>query len=188
MKKLRRKRVFLILVLALLAVLFFNSEWMSRWMYPIHYKEDIRISADNYKLEPHLLAAVIRTETNFKPSKVSKKGAVGIMQIMPDTADWIVEKSGLNGVTRDNLTHRADVGIEMGAWYLQWLQKQFKGNQVAVIAAYNAGPGAVKRWISEGTWDGQLDTVSRIPYGETRHYVQRVNYYYKKYKNLYPEF
>ncbi|UVI28480.1 lytic transglycosylase domain-containing protein [Paenibacillus spongiae] len=188
MKKFRRKRVFLVLVLALLVVLFFNSEWISRWMYPIHYKDDIRISADNYKLEPQLLAAVIRTETNYEPGKESKKGAVGIMQIMPDTADWIVEKSGFDGVTRDSLKHRADLGIEMGAWYLNWLNKQFKGNQVAVIAAYNAGPGAVKRWMTEGKWDGELSTISDIPYGETRHYVQRVHYYYKKYKKLYPEF
>ncbi|BBH18970.1 transglycosylase SLT domain protein [Paenibacillus baekrokdamisoli] len=190
MKKRRviKKRFFLFIVIVLLGLLFLKSDWMSRWLYPIHYKQEIQISAANYSLEPHLVAAIIRVETNFSNNAVSKKGAIGIMQLMPDTAKWIVKKGGFKNVTNDALSSRADISIEIGSWYLQSLNQQFKGNKYLVIAAYNAGPGKVNRWLSEGTWDGQLETVSRIPYGETRHYVQRVIYYYNKYKALYPDF
>ncbi|MBB3109579.1 soluble lytic murein transglycosylase [Paenibacillus phyllosphaerae] len=183
-----RRRILALFVLAFLIVLFFKSDWLGRWMYPLHYEKDIRVSAQNYGLEPHLIAAIARVETNFSPNKVSKKGAIGIMQVMPDTADWIVERGGFDGITKDKLANRADVGIELGAWYLDSLHDQFNDNRYAAIAAYNAGPGNVKRWLSDGTWDGSEQTLDRIPYGETRHYVQRVIYYYNKYKKLYPGF
>ncbi|MFD0712312.1 lytic transglycosylase domain-containing protein [Paenibacillus sp. GCM10027626] len=188
MRRLLKKRVFLVLVIALLAVMFWRSDWMGRWMYPVQYKEDIRISAKNYGVEPQLIAAIIRAESNYQTGKVSKKGALGIMQVMPDTAEWIVEQGKFTGVTMDKLHNRADIGIELGSWYLQKLNQQFKNNKIAVIAAYNAGPGTVKRWLSEGQWDGKQDTVSNIPYGETRHYIQKVIYYYNKYMDLYPDF
>ncbi|TYP74147.1 lytic transglycosylase domain-containing protein [Paenibacillus methanolicus] len=182
-----RRRMLALLVVALVGLLFLNSDWIGRWMYPIAYEADIRVSAKNYGLEPQLIAAIARVETNYSPGKVSRKGAVGIMQIMPDTAKWIVERGGFNGVTLDNLSARADIGIEIGSWYLQSLHKQFDDNRYAAIAAYNAGPGTVKRWLSEGTWDGREETLDNIPYGETRHYVQRVIYYYNKYRKLYPD-
>ncbi|MFC5649143.1 lytic transglycosylase domain-containing protein [Paenibacillus solisilvae] len=191
MKKRRRvvkKRFLLVIVIVLLAMLFLKSDWMNRWLYPIHYQDDIQISAGNYQLEPHLLAAIIRVETNYSADAVSKKGAIGIMQLMPDTAEWIVQKGGFTNVTNESLSSRADISIEVGSWYLKSLNDQFKDNKYVVIAAYNAGPGKVSRWLEDGTWDGQLETVDQIPYGETRHYVQRVIYYYNKYKRLYPDF
>ncbi|AZN42423.1 lytic transglycosylase domain-containing protein [Paenibacillus albus] len=191
MKKKRRnkfrRRVILILVIALLTLLFVRSEWMSHWMYPVKYRSDIVISATNYKLEPHLVAAIIRVETNYKPGVVSKKGAIGVMQLMPDTAKWIIERGGFTNVTLDAISNQPDIGIEMGSWYLNALYNQFDGNMYTVIAAYNAGPGTVNRWLKAGTWDGKLETVDQVPYGETRHYVQRVIYYYNKYKDLYPD-
>ncbi|REE78877.1 soluble lytic murein transglycosylase [Paenibacillus taihuensis] len=190
MKKRRnkfRRRVVLILCIALLTLLFVRSEWMSHWLYPVKYREDIVISANNYKLEPHLVAAIIRVETNYKTGVVSKKGAIGVMQLMPDTAKWIIERGGFTNVTLESISNRADVGIEIGAWYLNSLYNQFDGNMYTTIAAYNAGPGTVNRWLKGGTWDGQLDTIDQVPYGETRHYIQRVIYYYNKYKDLYPD-
>ncbi|WP_274649740.1 lytic transglycosylase domain-containing protein [Paenibacillus humicola] len=183
-----RKRVFLLLVLTLLALMFWRSDWLGKWMYPIHYRDDIRISSENYGLEPHLVAAIIRVETNYNTGLQSKKGALGIMQMMPDTAEWIVQQGKFSNITPSMLSERADISIEIGAWYLHSLHQQFGGNMIAAIAAYNAGPGAVNRWISDGTWDGRIETVDRLPYGETRHYIQRVVYYYNKYKKLYPEF
>lgn len=190
MKKRRnkfRRRVVLILVIALITLLFVRSEWMSHWLYPVKYRQDIVISANNYKLEPHLVAAIIRVETNYKTGVVSKKGAIGVMQLMPDTAKWVIERGGFTNVTLDAISNRADIGIEIGSWYLNSLYNQFDGNMYTAIAAYNAGPGTVNRWLKGGTWDGQLDTVDQVPYGETRHYIQRVIYYYNKYKDLYPD-
>ncbi|WP_338044779.1 lytic transglycosylase domain-containing protein [Paenibacillus lignilyticus] len=185
MRKLRR-RVILIITLAFVVLLFVRSEWMSHWMYPVHFREDIVISADNYKLEPHLVAAIIRVETNYKTGVVSRKGAIGVMQLMPDTANWIIQKGGFGKISTEAISNRADVSIEIGAWYLNALNQQFDGNMYTVIAAYNAGPGNVSRWLADGTWDGKLETVDQVPFGETRHYIQRVIYYYNKYKTLYP--
>jgi soluble lytic murein transglycosylase len=191
MKKKRirvKKRFYLILLMALIAFLFLKSDWMARWMYPVHYKDDIRASAENYDLEPHLIAAIIRSESNYETGRESRKGALGLMQLMPTTAHWVVEKAGFDAVNDDVLRHRADVSIEVGSWYLGWLHHQFDHNAIAAVAAYNAGQGNVNKWLDSGKWDGELDSVSEIPFGETRHYVQRVFYYYNKYKDLYPEF
>lgn len=188
MRVLLKKRVLLILLLGLITILFLKSHWLAAWMYPVYYKEDIRASASNYGVEPHLVAAVIRSETNYRTGKDSRKGALGLMQIMPDTATWVVQKAGFKEVTEDMLRHRADVSIEVGSWYLNSLMDQFDDNKIAAVAAYNAGPGNVRRWLDTGVWDGELDNVKKIPFGETRHYVQRVIYYYNKYKDLYPSF
>ncbi|WP_042163545.1 lytic transglycosylase domain-containing protein [Paenibacillus gorillae] len=187
MRWLLKKRVFLVLLIGFIGMLFLNSDWMARWMYPVQFREDIRASASNYKVDPHLVAAIIRAETNFSNGKVSSKGALGLMQIMPDTADWIVERAGFEKVTPEILQHRPDVSIEIGTWYLQSLHKQFGQNKIAAIAAYNAGPGNVRKWLDSGRWDGREETVNLIPFGETRHYVQKVIYYYNKYKDLYPD-
>jgi len=186
MRLLRKKRIALLLILLILGVLFAKSDWLGRLMYPIHYKDDIRASARGHGVDPHLVAAVIRTESNYKTGLESPKGAVGIMQIMPDTADWIIRQAGYTDITLRDVMERPDVGIELGTWYLKSLHEQFDGNAVAALAAYNAGPGNVRGWLRSGEWDGREETASRIPFGETRHYVQRVIYYYNKYKSLYP--
>ncbi|OMF21571.1 lytic transglycosylase [Paenibacillus sp. FSL H8-0548] len=186
MRVLQKKRVLLILLLGLMTILFLKSDWLAVWMYPVHFKEDIRASASNYGVEPHLVAAIIRSETNYKTGKDSKKGALGLMQIMPETADWVVQKAGFNEVNEDMLRNRADVSLQVGSWYLKSLDQQFDQNKVAAVAAYNAGPGNVRKWLDSGVWDGKMESVKQIPFGETRHYVKRVFYYYNKYKDLYP--
>jgi soluble lytic murein transglycosylase len=186
MRVLRKKRVFLVLLIGFIVVLFASSDRLGRMIYPIHYKGDIKASASNNQVDPYLVAAIIRAESNYKTGQESKKGAIGIMQIMPDTATWIIQKANFTDVTLEDIQHRADVSIELGTWYLHSLHEQFNNNDVASVAAYNAGPGNVRSWLKEGVWDGSGDTVNRIPFGETRHYVQRVIYYYNKYKALYP--
>lgn len=185
MKVLRKKRVFALLFIVVLVLLFY-SDWLGKWIYPIRYEQDIVVSAKNYNVDPILIAAIIRVETNFEPDKVSRKGAIGLMQLMPETAEWIVKRAGYAEETIRSL-HRGDVNIEVGAWYLNSLFGQFDDNRIAVLAAYNAGPGNTRRWLDNGIWDGTLKNIGQIPFGETRHYVQRVLYYYDKYVKLYAE-
>lgn len=187
MRWLRKKRVLLLLLLGFIVLLFSNSQWLSVF-YPIHFKDEIRRHAENNELDPFMVAAIIRVETNYQPSKQSKKGALGVMQIMPDTALWVLEKAKLPEVSLDRINHEPETNIEIGTWYLKELSDQFNGNMIAVIAAYNAGPTRVKTWLKTGVWDGSIDTVSSIPLGETRHYVQRVVHYYEQYTDIYKEF
>jgi len=184
-KKLKRKNLTLPLLLIVLAALFVQSDWLGRWIYPISFKDEIKQGAAKYELDPLLIAAIIRVESNFRPSAVSPKGAVGIMQIMPDTADWILKQDDFGAITAKDVGNQVHTGIAMGAWYVKELHRQFDGSLTKALAAYNAGPGKVRKWLESGVWDGNEQTLGDIPYGETRHYVQRVMYYYKKYQDLY---
>ncbi|KZE79397.1 lytic transglycosylase [Paenibacillus elgii] len=182
----RKKRVFALLLLTFVIFLFLSSTYVGRMLYPIRYEQEIRQNAVKYDLDPFLVAAVIRVESNYLTETESKKGAYGMMQLMPDTANWIIDKARFSEEFRNRLNDPA-VSIELGSWYLNWLSKQFNGNRIAVLAGYNAGHGKVSRWLQENEWDGTLQNADRIPYGETRHYIQRVMYYYNKYEKLYGE-
>jgi len=186
---LRKKRVLLLLFLGMLFLLFVQSQWLGRWMYPIAYEDEIRKYAAKYDVDPLLVAAIIRVETNFQAGRESRKGAIGVMQLMPETATWAMEQLKMNNRwSLDELKNTADPNILIGTWYLKSLHKQFNENWIAAIAAYNAGPGNVNKWIRNKVWDGSYDTAKQqIPYGETKLYVQRVIHYYDKYKNIYPK-
>ncbi len=184
MRALPSKRSLFIGFLALIAFLLIAIPLFNRWMYPIKYEEQIFNSAEATGADPFLVMAVIRTESKFDPDKESPKGAMGLMQLMPDTVDEIVERGPFSPAYRE---HPFDPGmnIHMGSWYLAALKREYKDNEVAAVAAYNAGAGNVNKWLREGTWDGSRRNVSNIPFGETRHYIQRVFFYYDKYKSLY---
>ncbi|TDG01002.1 lytic transglycosylase domain-containing protein [Paenibacillus piri] len=182
----RKKRVFALFLAAFVIFMFLSSSMVGRMLYPIRFEEDIKLNSEKYELDPFLIAAIIRVESNFKVDIESKKGAFGLMQLMPDTSEWIVEMGHFSPEYKQNL-HNPKVSIQLGSWYLNWLHKQFKGNTVAVIAGYNAGQGNVNRWMQNNEWDGTLERTDAIPFGETRHYIQRVLYYYNKYHKLYAQ-
>lgn len=184
MRRIRRKRWYALALLVFVLILFYGSNWLGRLMYPIPYKKEIEASAAKYEVDPLLVAAIIRVETNFKQDQISKKGAIGIMQIMPDTAQWIFGKDGFQAYTLTDL-NRTETNIKIGTKYLSLLHQQFQNDRMLVIAAYNAGPGNVSKWVQTKVWNGKLDTVESIPFWETRNYVNRVVYYYKKYEKIY---
>lgn len=180
-----RKRYLMIVLLLVLAALFIRPDWIGRLIYPIAHADAIKQYAGQYGQDPLLIAAIIRVESNYREDAVSRKGAVGIMQIMPDTAEWILRQENFGDLTAKDAGTRAEAGIRIGTWYVAELNRQFGGNLPVVVAAYNAGPNRVKQWLNDGIWDGKEQTAQNIPYGETRHYVQRVLYYYKKYTAIY---
>jgi soluble lytic murein transglycosylase len=194
-KLLRKKRTFALLFIFFLGLLFFNTDWLSRWMYPIKYSQEIKISAEEHQVDPILIASIIRVESNFRPELISNKKAAGLMQIMPETAAWIIQQANYSEITQDRIKQE-DVNIHLGAWYLNHLFRYFHNyskdkpletKMAIVIAAYNAGPGNVEKWLHEGIWDGSPETSKYIPFGETRHYLQRVRYYYHKYESIYAD-
>lgn len=160
-----------------------NSGFFWKQMYPIQYEAEVVKAARKYQVDPFLILAVMKIESDFKPNRSSSKGASGLMQLMPETAQWIKERSGLN--QSDINQNDPQTNIMMGTWYLAFLLEKYKGEQVKALAAYNAGQGNVDRWIETDVWDGQARTISNIPYGETRHYVKRALLYYEQYKAIY---
>ncbi len=183
--KRKRKRWFLLLLIVVLAALFVRSDWIGRLIYPVSYAAEIKANAEAYGVDPLLIAAIIRVESNYNEKAVSPKGAMGIMQLMPETAAWILTQGSFGSISVEDAGSRAEAGIRLGTWYVNELYRQFDGNLPVVLAAYNAGPNRVRIWLNEQVWDGREQTVKNIPYGETRHYVQRVMYYYKKYGEIY---
>lgn len=187
MKKLRSKTWLLILVVGFVLLWTLQSEWLGQWMYPIPYKDTIHQKAQDQELDPLLVAAIIRVETNYIAGRESRKGAVGVMQLMPSTAEWAMQQMKLRShFSLEQLKDEVDPNITIGTWYLKSLINMYDNNIVAAVAAYNAGPGNVNEWLKNGTWDGSLDTAKNsIPFNETRMYVKKVFHYYEKYKNVY---
>jgi soluble lytic murein transglycosylase len=184
MKVQHKKYVLIFLLVLLLSVLFYQYNWVGKMMYPIKYRDEIEANAAKFGVDPLLIAAIIRVESNYKPSLVSSKGAIGLMQLMPDTANWIQNMEGLKTLS-DNALYEPNSNIMLGAKYVDLLNHQFNNNLAEVLAAYNAGPGNVSKWRDTNVWDGKLENIDQIRFWETRKYVDRVVYYYTKYQKIY---
>lgn len=149
---------------------------VQRAVYPLRYESDIREVSERYGLEPTLVAGVIYTESRFRPDVVSDRGAYGLMQILPETADFIAERSGIQGDYRD-----PRVNLQMGAWYLSYLEGRYLSDERLMLAAYNSGEGRVDAWISVEGFDIGRD----IPFQETHEYVNDVLEAQQTYRELY---
>lgn len=153
-------------------------------VYPIHYATSIGETARKYGIDPYLLAAVASSESGFKPDAVSHVGAVGLMQLMPSTAKWIVRQSSWRGDSNPNLNDPQD-SLELGACYLAYLLERFDGSVRLTLAAYNAGFANVDKWLETADTRGTLQ-LSEIPFGETRAFVTRVEHYRALYVKIHP--
>lgn len=186
MELIKKKKYIVSLIVLLVIFILLDSTIVLKLMFPVNYKQEIKNSAAHYNVDPYLIMAIIQIESKYNPSRVSKKGAVGLMQVMPDTAKWIIEEANFSKMAKEYLDE-PDMNIELGSWYIRFLKNEFNNNLYATIAAYNAGPGNVRKWLNEGVWDGKRETIEKIPFGETRHYVQRVLYYQEKYQKIYED-
>ena len=131
--------------------------------------------------DPALVLAIIQTESRFRENAVSKKGAVGLMQVMPDTGRWMASKLLLVGYEDERLFERV-WNLRIGISYMAYLNKQFGDQRPQAVAAYNAGPARVRIWLKNGDWDGTFERVGDIPYKETREYVKKVMRLYDVYR------
>lgn len=173
---------FALLVIAL--ALFLRTPQFARMYYPYLYREAIEANAAAFGLDPLLIAAVTRTESKFDPRAVSRKGALGLMQIMPATAEWIAPRLGV-GDFHVELLFEPETNIRFGSWYLADLNREFGGRLDVVIVAYNAGRGKVSGWLAEGVWSGNFEDKDNIPYAESRVFLTRVRQAYEQYIRLY---
>ena len=135
------------------------------------------------QVDPYLAAAIIREESQYDEKAVSMVGAIGLMQLMPMTANQVAQRFGFPSVARENLFDR-ETNIQLGVRYLGQLVDQFSGNLVYAVAAYNAGPLVVTNWIAMHRGRDQDEFVELIPYQETRLYVKRVLMSYGEYLRL----
>lgn len=176
-----------LLVAAVIAFVFVGGwAWVERsCIYPYEYRSYIETSAASRRTDPYLVAAVIKHESKFDPYARSDGGALGLMQLMPQTAEWIARQLG-EPFTEDYLYDPA-LNIRYGVWYLAVLEDEFGGNDILALAAYNAGRGNVRDWMEHFHWNDQFNEIDAIPYPETRLYVRRVLEDREQYKRLYDE-
>ena len=167
----------LIFVISAFLISFGLSCYFS-YSYPLEYRQLITDNAEKYGVDAHLVASIINVESGFDENATSSKGAIGLMQILPSTADWI---SGKTGIKFDDL-YSPKANIEIGSYYLSYLIKYFSDVDLA-ICAYNAGQGNVNRWLSMSEYSHDGKTLSEIPFKETRNYLKKVKKNLKIYKN-----
>lgn len=178
-----RRMISAVLFVVILTMM--KSPLLWGWLYPIYYPESLKQSAESNRVDPLLVAAIIQTESGFTSNRASRKGAKGMMQIMEETEQWIRTQQGM--AERLNTLDETEANIELGSWYIRHLLDRYNGSLVQALAAYNAGPTVVDRWLKSGVWQGTVDTLYQIPYGETRHYVIRVLYLLNRYHALYSD-
>ena len=174
-----RRVVVLTAVLGVVAglVLYVQSaepSWYYRLRYPLSYEQIVRGHARNYDLEPALLAAVIYQESKFDTRATSDAGAVGLMQLRPETAKGIAVRTGGSAFRVEDLTN-PEINVRYGSWYLRHLLDKY-GDEHTALAAFNAGQGNVDSWRREG---------KGIAFAETRHYVDRVEELKQIYRDAY---
>jgi soluble lytic murein transglycosylase len=171
----------------ILAVLFILTALLAddaaRVMYPLKYRELVKKYSEMYDLDPYLVLSVIKTESGFRHTAVSRKNAMGLMQITRGTGEWSAEKIGLQDFTADMLFD-PETNIKIGCWYLSRLYTEF-GDTELVLAAYNAGSGNVSRWLNDKELSPTGKTLDKIPFRETEEYLKKVRNSYLIYKKLY---
>jgi len=152
-------------VLAVFAVYVLETEprWYERLRYPLRYEQIVVGHAENYSLDPQLVAAVIYQESKFKADAVSSSGAVGLMQLLPSTGQGIADRTGGDSWRPEDLRN-PELNIRYGSWYLRHLLDKYEDEELA-LAAYNAGQTNVDNWLDQGVG---------IQFDQTRHYVERV--------------
>jgi soluble lytic murein transglycosylase len=154
-----------------------------RLLFPRAHRFIVETEALRYDLDPLLITAIIREESSFDPGAISSRGALGLMQIMPETGAWIGTRLGVDFAPADLFDPA--VNIHFGVWYLGSLLQEYRGDLTRALVAYNAGGNRVRDWIERGAWDGTLADMGRVPYAETRGYVIKIMRSYKIYGFLY---
>ena len=172
----------ILVVAALVATLWERvDDAFLRKTHPQKYAESVEKYAAEYDVPESVVYAVIKTESGFTPDAVSLKGAIGLMQITPDTFDWLCSKTG--DEANALLLYEPDTNIRYGTYFLSLLYSEF-GVWDTAFAAYNAGRGRVNEWLKSPAYNSNGKLVN-IPYPETAAYVQKVDKAMLVYKKLY---
>ncbi len=161
--------------------LFFKKTFFKE-TYQIEYSQQVEKASVEFGVPVDLIYAVIKTESNFNPDAVSSAGAVGLMQLIPETYSWVAKRLGEN--ENIELISDPDTNIRYGTYYLKFLTDRFKSDE-AIYAAYNAGYARVNGWLSDSRYSSDGINLDNIPYKETKAYVKKVSEARAKYKEAY---
>lgn len=151
--------------------------------YPQHYAEYVETYTEAYGVPESLVYAVIRTESGFDSGVVSSAGAVGLMQLMPETFTWLTNEILFDHL-ESGMLYDPETNIKYGTYYLSRLYDRY-GDWELALAAYNGGPGNVDEWLADPAYSDGEGGLSKIPFRETRRYVKKVTDAREVYERLY---
>lgn len=188
----RKKRLkglkIIIIILSLLVLII--ATWTlicKNFVYPKKYMDTINEISEQKNVDPHLILSVIKAESNFNEKAVSRKDAIGLMQLIPSTANDINLKSNLLDLNENIDLYDTKTNIILGTSYLKLLIDKYNGNFYLAICAYNAGMGNVDKWISTNIINNDFSDFkdNNIPFKETKNYLKKVINNYNMYNFLY---
>lgn len=176
--------IVIILLIAFLAKIFNIETLILRKIYPKTYSEYVEKYAREFNVDPLLVFSMIKAESNFDKNAQSSSGAKGLMQLMEATAIEIANRIDEPLVEQENLLE-PEKNIMIGTKYYAELLKNYDGNMLLALTAYNAGMGNVNEWIKNGTIKKDGSDIENIPYKETNMYVRKIINNYKMYEKIY---
>lgn len=152
-------------------------------VYPIGYANLINETSENSEISPYLLLSLIRKESRFDKNAISAVGAIGLTQLMPDTANYI---ANLSNIRYDkDLLFKAEYNIKLGVRYYDYIKRNHQSNDLFALASYNGGHGAVEKWRAKIQTNDMDEFVERIPYPETKDYIKNIYQNYWVYNCIY---
>lgn len=182
MKSIKRLFVVLLIFVITIFLIMFGVIYYATSEAHKPYMELINKYSQEYNIERELLFSVIKAESGFDKEAVSRSGAVGLMQLMPDTSKWISQR--FNEGYDAELIKDPDKNIKYGSYYLSYLIGRFKNVDFALMA-YNAGPTNVQNWIDAEIIKGENEDRDNIPFNETKNYVKKIKNNYRLNKKVY---
>ena len=187
----QRRRTFLTILASALVVLIALGAWalfgrgrMDLSRYPMTYAPEIRAAAAEFSLDPAYVASVVLAESSFDAEAVSLVGAIGLMQIMPATGEWIAGKLEDEPFDVQRL-YQPEVNLRYGCWYLRFLLDRYDGDMYTASTAYHQGQGRVDQWLEDPQYSQDGRTLTAISSAVTDTYVNRIMESYANYQELY---
>ena len=182
--KIKKTYIILLVFITILFLFILYNKYIIKIIYPKKYGEYIEKYVAEYNIDPLLIYSIIKAESNFNENAISNMGAKGLMQIMDSTANEIKNNIDNLEINNDNDIMNPENNIRLGLYYYSYLFSIYNNMEIA-LAAYNAGPGNVDKWISDGTIKADGSDVENIPFKETNMYVRKIISNYKEYKKIY---
>ena len=170
-------RIVTVIILLIIVVMSINT-LMIKILYKKEYSEYVSKYSQEYNVDENLIYALIKAESNFDVDAVSNKNALGLMQLMPSTAEEVANKNKIE-LTEDNILE-PEININIGTKYISTLLEKYESVEIA-LAAYNAGIGNVDKWIENGIIKSDGSDIENIPFKETNNYVRKIMRDYKIY-------
>ena len=181
--------VLLIICISIGGGILINELWniIDKKLHPVDYPEIISAASEEFDVPQYIIYATIKVESDFDPNAVSSAGAIGLMQMMPSTFEWLTSDEHLGENLSTKKLDDPTVSIRYGTYYLSYLYKKFDYNWDTAFAAYNGGEGNVAKWLNDKNYSDLEGNLTNIPYKETANYVKKINREIENYKSLYPE-